>query len=198
MSETAPSEPRRRPAPTPVLWLVLALNVAVFLGLAATEGRLNFTARIIAGWGGLLPASFMADEPWRYLTSGFLHFGPIHIVTNMICLLAWGVPLERLFGSSRFLILYLGSILAGAFGSVMMHEGLFVGAGASGGVSGLLGALLVLKLARFVPIPTSFFAINLALNVAVALLAPGVDWQAHLFGFMGGMALAGLMIVFRR
>jgi membrane associated rhomboid family serine protease len=188
----------QRPRATPVLWLVLTLNVLVFLGLAAAEGRVNFGPRIIAAWGGLLPAAFVAEEPWRYLTAGFLHFGPIHIVTNMICLLAWGVPLERLFGSARFVILYLGSIIAGSFGSVMMHEGMFVGAGASGGVSGLLGALLALRLGRFVIIPNSFFAINFALNVAVALLAPGVDWQAHLFGFAGGMALTGLMIIFRR
>ncbi|MBN8533048.1 MAG: rhomboid family intramembrane serine protease [Rhizobiales bacterium] len=186
---------RRR---TPGVWLIMALNALVFLGLAALQGGFNMSPRLIAEWGGILPIQWMEGEPWRYLTAGFLHFGPLHITANMICLLAWGVPLERLFGTGRFVILFLGSIVAGSIGSVMMHAGPFVGAGASGGVSGLLGALLMLQLTRFVAIPASFFLTNFALNVAVALLAPGVDWQAHLFGFLGGMALTGLMVLLRR
>jgi membrane associated rhomboid family serine protease len=189
-------ETRRRP--TPGVWLVMAINTLAFMGLAALQGGFNMSPRLIAEWGGILPIQWMEGEPWRYLTAGFLHFGPIHIAANMLCLLAWGVPLERLFGTGRFVVLFLGSIIAGSIGSVMMHAGPFVGAGASGGVSGLLGALLMLRVMRFVAIPPSFFLINFGLNVAVALLAPGVDWQAHLFGFIGGMALSGAMLLARR
>jgi membrane associated rhomboid family serine protease len=176
----------------------MALNALAFLGLAALQGGLNIAPRLVADWGGILPIQWMEGEPWRYLSAGFLHFGPLHITANMICLLAWGVPLERLFGTARFIVLFLGSIIAGSVGSVMMHTGPFVGAGASGGVSGLLGALLMLQITRFVAIPRSFFLINFGLNIVVALLAPGVDWQAHLFGFLGGMALTGLMVLLRR
>lgn len=189
-------ETRRRP--TPGVWFIMALNALAFLGLAALQGDLNISPRLIANWGGILPIQWMEGESWRYLTAGFLHFGPLHITANMICLLAWGVPLERLFGTWRFVVLFLGSIIAGSIGSVMMHTGPFVGAGASGGVSGLLGALLMLRLLRFVAIPPQFFLINFGLNIAVALLAPGVDWQAHLFGFLGGAALTGLMVLFAR
>lgn len=189
-------EIRRRP--TPGVWLIMALNGLAFLGLAALQGDFNIAPRTIAAWGGILPVQWMEGEYWRYLTAGFLHFGPLHIAANMICLLAWGVPLERLFGSTRFVLLFVGSIISGSVGSVMMHAGPFVGAGASGGVSGLLGALLMLRLMRFVSIPASFFLINFGLNIAVALFAPGVDWQAHLFGFIGGMALSGLMLMARR
>jgi membrane associated rhomboid family serine protease len=189
-------ESRRRP--TPGVWLVMAINALAFMGLAALQGGFNMSPRLVAEWGGILPIQWMEGEPWRYLTAGFLHFSPIHIAANMLCLLAWGVPLERLFGTGRFVVLFLGSIIAGSIGSVMMHTGPFVGAGASGGVSGLLGALLMLRVMRFVAIPPSFFLINFGLNVAVALLAPGVDWQAHLFGFLGGMALSGAMLLARR
>lgn len=189
-------ETRRRP--TPGVWFIMATNALVFLGLAAVQGGFNIAPRTIAEWGGILPLQWMEGESWRYLSAGFLHFSPLHIGANMLCLLAWGVPLERLFGTWRFAVLFLGSIIAGSVGSVMMHQGMFVGAGASGGVSGLLGALLMLRLMRFVAIPPSFFLINFGLNIAVALFAPGVDWQAHLFGFLGGMALTGTMLLMRR
>lgn len=189
-------ESRRRP--TPGVWFIMAVNALAFMGLAALQGGFNMSPRLVADWGGILPVQWMEGEPWRYLTAGFLHFSPLHIAANMLCLLAWGVPLERLFGTWRFVVLFLGSIIVGSIGSVMMHAGPFVGAGASGGVSGLLGALLMLRVMRFVAIPPSFFLINFGLNIAVALLAPGVDWQAHLFGFLGGLALTALMLLARR
>lgn len=189
-------ETRRRP--TPGVWFIMAVNALAFMGLAALQGGFNMSPRLVADWGGILPVQWMEGEPWRYLTAGFLHFSPLHIAANMLCLLAWGVPLERLFGTWRFVVLFLGSIVVGSIGSVMMHTGPFVGAGASGGVSGLLGALLMLRVMRFVAIPPSFFLINFGLNVAVALLAPGVDWQAHLFGLLGGMALTAMMLLARR
>lgn len=188
----------RQRRPTPGVWLILGLNALAFLGLAALQGGFEISARRIADWGGLLPIQWMEGEAWRYLAAGFLHFGPLHLATNMICLLVWGVPLERLFGTWRFMLLYMGSIVAGSVGSVMLHTGNFVGAGASGGVSGLLGALLMLRLLRFVAIPGSFFAINIGLNVLVAVFVPQVDWQAHLCGFLGGMVLAGLLLLLRR
>jgi membrane associated rhomboid family serine protease len=184
--------------PIPGFWLILVVNVAVFALLAFAEGNTSIGARSIILWGGLLPQPYMAEEPWRYLSAGFLHFSLVHIVTNMICLLAWGVPLERGLGTMRFLVLFLASILGGSFLSVAMHQGPFVGAGASGGTSGLLGALLGLWFLKRIGVPASFFVINIGLNVAVAIFAPGVDWQAHLGGFLVGLALGMLLAPPRR
>jgi membrane associated rhomboid family serine protease len=86
--------------------------------------------------------------------------------------------------------MFLASIIGGSFLSVAMHEAPFIGAGASGGVSGLLGALMGLWFLRRIGVPASFFVINIGLNIAVALFAPNVDWQAHLGGFLTGMVLA--------
>jgi len=184
-----PAEPQRF-KPIPGFWLILVANVTIYAALVMADGDLNIGARTIATWGGLLPQRFMEEEPWRYLTAGFLHFSLVHIVTNMICLLAWGVPLERGMGTLRFLLLFLASILGGSFLSVAMHEAPFIGAGASGGTSGLLGALMGLWFLGRIGVPASFFVINIGLNVGVALFAPGVDWQAHLGGFITGFVLA--------
>jgi len=183
-----------RATPIPGFWLLLIANVAIYAALVLSNGDLDIAPRTIAIWGGLVPQPFMSEEPWRYLTAGFLHFSLVHIVTNMICLLAWGVPLERGLGTVRFMILFLASIAGGSFLSVAMHEGPFIGAGASGGVSGLLGALMGLWFLRFVGLPASFFVINIGLNIAVALFAPNVDWQAHLGGFITGLVLAMLLV----
>jgi rhomboid protease GluP len=171
----------------------LAANAVVFAALALAEGDASISARLIAVYGGLLPISWMGEEYWRFLAYGFLHFSPMHLIANSVCLLAWGVPIERRFGALRMAALYLGAIVIAGIGSVLMHSGVFVSAGASGGVSGLLGALFLHWLKGRLALPASFFVINIGLNIAIAFV-PGIDWQAHLAGFLGGMAL-GLAVL---
>ena len=179
----------------PATGLCLGANILAFVALAATQGGLDMSPRLIVEFGGLVPLQWLDGQYWRLLSYGFLHFSLMHIAVNAICLLAWGVPLERMMGSARLAFLYLGSVIIAGAGSILMRTGPFVSAGASGGVSGLLGALFLLYLMRKIAMPGSFFAINIGLNIAVALFTPGIDWQAHLTGFIGGMVLVGLMIV---
>jgi rhomboid protease GluP len=175
------------------VFAVLAVCVVLYGCLVWQAGDFSIPVRLMVTWGGIMPLDWLNGEYWRFLAAGFLHFSLLHILTNMICLLAWGIPLERLYGTARFLLLYLASVLGGTIGSVMLHEDRFVGAGASGGISGLLGALLMLTLLRRIGLPASFFLINIGLNIAVALFAPGVDWQAHLTGFISGMVVAAML-----
>lgn len=177
----------------PVTGALLGANALIYALMAVASGGLDIDPRLIAQTGGLVPVEWLDGAWWRLLTAGFLHFGLMHLMANGICLLAWGVPLERFFGSARMLVLFLGAIIAGSATSLALHDDPFIGAGASGGVSGLLGALLLLRLTGFASLPGSFFVINIGLNVAIALFAPGIDWQAHLGGFLGGMMLAFLM-----
>jgi membrane associated rhomboid family serine protease len=190
MSE-AETEARGLP---PATGAFLAIIVVVYVLLAFSSGDLDITPEVILTWGGIVPLKWLDGQYWRLLAAGFLHFSLMHIMANTICLLAWGVPLERLMGSLRLLILLLGSIITGSLASVLMHQEVFVGAGASGGTSGLLGSLFLLWALRVITIPASFFAINIGLNVAITLFVPGIDWQAHLGGFLGGAGLAGLMV----
>lgn len=183
-------EPRGMPAATGIF---LGLNVLVYIGLVMAEGGLDMSARTIAGWGGLVPLEWLDGQYWRLITAGFLHFSLMHLIANSICLIAWGVPLERGLGAFRMAVLFLGSILAGSIGSLFLHQEVFISAGASGGASGLLGALFVFWLRRDIMLPASFFLINIGLNIAVTMFVPGIDWQAHLGGFIGG-AILGMML----
>lgn len=174
----------------PVMAGIIALNVTIYVILMALGGDWDIPGGLLFRFGGLVPLDQLNGEYWRFLTAGFLHWGPIHLLTNAICLYAWGFPLEQLYGSSRLLVLYLGSLVSAAFGSVLLHALPFLSVGASGGASGLLGALLMLRLLGRIYLPNAFFLTNIGLNIGIAFLAPGIDWQAHLGGFIGGMVLA--------
>jgi membrane associated rhomboid family serine protease len=180
-------EPRGMP---PATGLFLALNILVYIGLVMAEGGLDMSTKTIVNWGGLVPVKWLDGQYWRLITAGFLHFSLMHLVANSICLLAWGVPLERGLGPIRMAILFLGSVLAGSIGSLLLHDEVFISAGASGGASGLLGALFAFWLRRDIGLPASFFLINIGLNIGVTMFVPGIDWQAHLGGFIGGAILA--------
>ena len=180
----------------PVTGIFLAIIVLVYGLLAFNEGSLDISGETIAEWGGIMPFEWLKDQYWRLLAAGFLHFSLMHGMANIICLLAWGVPLERLFGSLWLGVLFPVAIVAGSLTSILMRSEPFIGAGASGGTSGLLGALFMLWILRKIWMPASFFAINIGLNIAIALFAPGVDWQAHLGGFVAGMVFAALVSAF--
>jgi membrane associated rhomboid family serine protease len=178
----------------PVVFGILALNALAYLLLVITDGDLTISADTMLGFGALVPEQWIDGQYWRLLSYGFLHFSLMHIAANSVCLIAWGIPLEGWLGARRIALLYLASILLGGLGSFWLQNGPAVTAGASGGVSGLLGALFALFLLRLVRLPPSFFAINIGLNLAVPFLVPGIDWQAHLFGFIGGAAVLLLIL----
>ena len=86
-------------------------------------------------------------EPWRMLTSVFLHSTSLifHILLNMYTLWIFGRLLEPMLGRGRFLALYLISGLAGSIGVVVLAAPNAQVLGASGAIFGLMGAFLVIQ-----------------------------------------------------
>ena len=131
-------------------------------------------------------------EPWRFITSAFLHAGFWHFAFNMINLYVLGIELERYIGKWRFAVLYLFSAFMGnlgVYGWALLTNAWHIGVvGASGAVFGLLGAWLA-----FSGIGTDNFKSILVLagiNLVYSLINSGISWQSHLAGFIGGCALA--------
>lgn len=178
---------------TPIIGILLAANVLAYAALVLTQGGVDISASTIERWGGLAPLEVMDGALWRFVAAGFLHFSPIHIISNSICLLAWGIPIDRYLGPLRLLTIYIASIMAGSIASVALHTNNFISAGASGGTSGLLGAIMVLGLLRQMQLTASFVLSNIGLNIAIAAFTVGIDWQAHLGGFLGGMLITALI-----
>jgi membrane associated rhomboid family serine protease len=138
-------------------------------------------------------------EWWRLLSSTFLHFGFLHLAFNMWALWVNGIVAERLFGSSRYLLIYLVAGVAGSLTSFLWHP--FVnGAGASGAIFGVLGALLAYFLRTDTGIPRSVIvaqrnaaAFFIVVSILNAARFPGIDNAAHLGGLAAGFIL-GLLL----
>lgn len=136
---------------------------------------------------------FGAFEPWRMLTSAFVHSQGfvLHIVLNMYMLWIFGQVLEPVLGRIRFLAVYLLSAVGGSVGFLLLTPVLPPTGveGASGAIFGLFGALLVVQSRRGGD--TRQLWILIAINGVIGFVVPGIAWQAHLGGLItGGLCAA--------
>jgi len=138
------------------------------------------------------------SEPWRFITSMFLHADFAHLFFNMFALLMFGLYLEKKVGKTMFLLIYLISGVIGGIGFEIFNGPGVVGLGASGAIYGIIGALMVLEpnlrvYIYFVPMPIAVAGVFYALIELVMMgAADNIGHAAHLFGLIGGFAIAKL------
>jgi rhomboid protease GluP len=201
------------------LWatkLIGALTALVFLGQLAAARARDGSLPILTGgspidalhYGALIPSpEFVAAEPFRLLSSVFVHFGLLHFGLNMLAFYNLSRATEPAVGSARFTVAYVVSGIVGFATSVVwgMVTGARMGltAGASGAIFGVMGLILGWLLRRKDPRWKQFavqavlysmvfgFAVN-ASNVGVM-----VNNSAHLGGLACGL-LFGLVFGGRR
>jgi membrane associated rhomboid family serine protease len=167
---------------------LIAVNVAIFLAEIATGASFtNFGTSSVIDKLALFPPSVAQGDWWRLATSGFLHYGFIHLGMNMYALFLLGGSLERVMGRGRFVLVYATSLLAGSAGAVLLSP-CSLTAGASGAIFGLFGAALVLERQRVIAAQglMGIIVINLVFTLAV----PGISIGGHLGGFVGGALTA--------
>jgi rhomboid protease GluP len=181
-----------------VSYALALLNVAVWLLILASGAALmQAPAEKMLAWGGNAASEVQRGQWWRLLTAVFLHSGPMHLAMNMAALLCTGPTVERVYGSRRFLLLYLGAGLAGSAASLHFSAQQATAVGASGAVFGVAGALLVaaLRHRRFLPTVLSFYTLGgMGLLLLDAMLrgfgSERVDNAAHVGGLLAGCLLA--------
>lgn len=193
---------RRRPF---VLSALVALLVVVFVGSYSWAWNQPDRAAALRGvfqTYGLVPAQFLAgQQAWALVTHTLLHAGIVHLFGNLYFLWIFGDNLEDRLGRVRFLTIYgLAGIAGGLLHAVMLPESAVPAVGASGAISGVMAAYLVLFprvrlwvvwiFVRF-RCPTAVF-VGLWLLLQFAGLwsdVVGIAWFAHLGGFgAGGVA----------
>ncbi|MCB1908585.1 MAG: rhomboid family intramembrane serine protease [Rhodocyclaceae bacterium] len=179
-------------------WLV-AINLLVFAALAAGVGSLlQIPSAALIEWGGNDGSRTLTGEPWRLLTSVFLHGGLLHVGLNMLALYQAGALVERIYRTPRFLAIYLGAGVIASLSSVWWRQDV-VSVGASGAIFGVFGALLSFLAVhrrrleasvyrRMRAMTLSFVGYSLLLGFAI----PGVDNAAHVGGLVAGLALGWL------
>ncbi len=147
----------------------------------------------------------LGGEKIRMLTSGFLHVDWMHLGFNMYALYLFGGIVAGLMGNISFLIIYLGSLLAGNMYSIYYHknESYYSAVGASGAVSGILYAAILLypnmTLMLFplpIPIPAYIFGVGYLLYSIYGMKKQlgNVGHSAHLGGTIGGFVIALVMM----
>lgn len=176
----------------PVTVGIIAICVAIALIELAQGVTLSGAGAGIAVDLGLF-GPFVADGQWyRIITSAFVHAGLIHLIFNMIVLWWLGGALERYAGSLRFSGIYLASVIWGAFGALLFAPDALT-VGASGGIYGLMAALLVLERQQGIALLGSSVGIFLLLNLGITFVIPGISIGGHLGGLVGGF-LAALVL----
>jgi membrane associated rhomboid family serine protease len=185
----------------PVTPGIIGTNVVVFLlMLAAGASFVAGSGEIAVKFGANYGPLTWGGQPWRLITSAFVHFGIVHIAFNMYALHYGGSWTERLYGSARFGVIYLLSALSGSVVS-SCWDATRLSAGASGAVFGVYGALLVFFLRRRGDIPLDLLksvrsgAISLCVySLAMGAVLPTVDNSAHIGGLLGGAASGWLLV----
>jgi membrane associated rhomboid family serine protease len=197
-------------------WAAIALaSIAIVAYVWLSQGDANGAREAALQRWGTLSAS---PDEWRLLwhdgrlltlvTALFIHANLLHLVGNGVFLLIFGVPAERRLGAWRLLVLFLlGGALANFVASLVIGDAGRVIVGASGGISALVGAYLVLfpkaKLGIVVPLglwlefvraPAALLiGLWAALQLLFTFAGPAfgaVAWWAHLTGFVVGVVLA--------
>ena len=179
---------------------IIAINVAVFLiMLAAGADLMKPNPAIHIRFGSNFGPLTWTGEEWRVLTSAFLHFGLLHIALNMFALYQAGGLVERLYGSTRFALIYLLSALSGSIASGWWDP-LRNSAGASGAIFGVYGALLAFMAVRRVDIPPSMLKSisNSALvfclySLVIGAAHPLIDNACHVGGLLGGFISGAIL-----
>ena len=202
---------RLMPATSPATYAILGFSVLIYvvsllvtirmsgslpvgggvlglLGLGAVNGD------VLQRLGASLPYPVNIVEPWRLVTAIFLHGSVLHIVFNMWVLMDIGPQIEELYGSARFLFIYVGC----GVGGFVLSSGLWhFSVGGSGAIVGLVGVLLALTTDRqsigMRMLRSSL--IRWLIYLAIwGFVVPGVDNSAHIGGLVTGFILGKILV----
>ncbi len=197
------------PTTAPVSYGILGLCCILYgASLLITINRSGFEAPTggigaLFGLGGIngtvllrmgLSGPFDVVQPWRLITAIFLHGSLLHIGFNMWVLMDLGPTIEELYGSARFLFVFIVTGICGYLLSAMTGH---FSVGASGSLLGLVGLLLALTTGRNsigMRMLRSQLLYWLAYLAVLGILMPGIDNYAHIGGFISGFVLGKIMV----
>ena len=190
----------RRVKESPIVFLFVAINVAVFF-IELRRGALHDPIAM-RRLGALDYSEVIGDgEFWRLLTALFLHYGLVHLIFNLFALYILGPPLERTIGSFRFAVTYLVSGIGSTAGVValtllrIVHPAELIGA--SGSVMGIVGAWAGFLVRHRQAWQAKQRLLNIlmiiGIQVAFDISTPQVSTSAHLCGLVTGF-LVGLYV----
>ncbi len=179
---------------------MVALLVAFYLAqhaLGAFETPFD-----VVRFGANVRSLVAEGQVWRLATASFLHHEMLaHLYLNALAILGLGALVERLYGPSGFLLVFLVSALSGAAASALVGDAPSISLGASTAAYGLLGAFaFTVRHYRgrlplgFEPAPSWWGLLLLANLLLLGVAGELIDMSAHFGGFLGGVVVIGLLV----
>ena len=174
-----------------IVKVLIAANVLLFvIGVAMGDG---VQGQIVSD-GLLIRGGLNAnlDGWYRVVTSGFLHYGFVHLGFNMYALWLLGPAFERSLGRLRFTLFYFAALTSGSFGAMIWTpNGLTVGA--SGAIFGLLGLATVAQRSSGYSLWKSGLGMVLLFNFLLTFTVSSISVGGHLGGFVAGLVVGWLV-----
>lgn len=197
----------------PLTYTILVFNLVIYVLMAIVAGGnvLSNLASIsgvdtgtIIAFGAKTNQLLHEGEWFRLITPIFIHIGWVHLLSNSYVLWNVGPTVERLYGSARFMLIYLltgvGGVVGSYFGHLSMGDPSVPSAGASGAIFGLLGVLAVFGYRYRRELPPQFrraFGVGvlpmIAINLFIGYSVPFIDNSAHIGGLLTGALLTLLV-----
>ncbi|MDJ0902268.1 MAG: rhomboid family intramembrane serine protease [Xenococcus sp. MO_188.B8] len=186
-----------------ITYTLIFINLMVFLLEMRSGGSTNL--QTLYTLGALVAENVKQGEWWRLLSANFLHFGWLHLISNMLALLFIGSIVELSIGVERYLIIYFlsgaGSMLAFALLADYIGQVQVVLMGASAAIMGTIGTMLVTSWQAWLRHKTYLNAKRLRTVIFVIVLQfildniiPSVSFYSHLFGFTIGFMISLILL----
>ncbi|MDY7430714.1 rhomboid protease YqgP [Bacillus sp. V26] len=173
-------------------YLFIALQLVMFFLLEINGGSTN-TETLVA-FGAKENGLIAAGEWWRLLTPIVLHIGLAHLAFNTLALWSVGTAVERMYGSGRFLQIYLAAGITGSIASFVFSP--YPSAGASGAIFGCLGALLYVAVSNrkmFLKTIGTNIIVIILINLGFGFAVSNIDNSGHIGGLAGGFLAAAAL-----
>ena len=193
----------RQPIPY-ATYILIALNLALFVAEIQSGGSTDFIA--LDSLGALIPEKVVSGEWWRVFNANFLHFGILHLGTNMFALFFLGRLVELNIGIGRYLLVYLisgiGSMLTCTAIYQQSGEPNITLMGASAAIMGLIGTVLAIALKIWLKQKNPLNAKRLRTVIMVIVLQfvldnliPQISFYSHLFGLIIGFFVSATLLL---
>ncbi|MCL2575585.1 MAG: rhomboid family intramembrane serine protease [Defluviitaleaceae bacterium] len=176
---------------------IIAINILMFALMELSGGSQN-TLNLLRFGAANYYLTFEHMQLYRLVTPIFLHIGFVHLLFNTMWIAIVGIRAEKYMGHFKFLILYLASGIVGGIAMMLLSPNA-VGAGASGAIFGMFGALLAFTLVtkkQAGDLSASTLGMLIVLQVLFGFAAPGILGEginiansAHIGGLIVGFVL---------
>jgi len=192
--------------------VIISINIIIFIITQVTIMNITNTVRgssngisneminvinnsVLINFGAKYNVLIEQGEVWRLLTCAFLHSNLVHIACNMYSLYIIGPQIQQIYGTKKYLIIYIISCITSSSLSYFMSPS-SISVGASGGIFGLMGALLSFAIIERHRIDKKYISSLMqiiVINLFIGLSIKNIDNFGHIGGLIGGV-LVGYLI----